>query len=93
MFLKRVSLRTEGTPPPSLSAIIQPVLKVKAVQNGPPSKAIPIIDLQKKSKFGSLLESLRVRSENVPRFSRMNNYQVRHKYMDVLPVEKRLVLK
>ena len=86
-----MSLHSKGTIAPFSSATIQPISK--AVPNEIQSNGLPIIDLQKKSKYGDLLDSVRVRSEYVPLFNRKHTYKVRHKYMDVLPIEKRLVLK
>ena len=47
---------------------------------------LPVIDLEKKSKYGNLLESLRVRSESLPRFSRKHTYKIKRKYIDTMPI-------
>ena len=46
---------------------------------------LPIIDLEKKSRFGNLLESLRARSESLPRFSRKHTYKIKRRYIDAMP--------
>ena len=88
-----MSLHSKGTIAPISSATIQPISKTVSNEISPKSNGLPIIDLQKKSKYGDLLDSVRVRSEYVPLFNRKHTYKVRHKLMDVLPIEKRLVLK
>ena len=54
------------------------------------TEALPVIDLKKKSKLGNLLESLRVRSEKFPSFSRKKHaYKIHRKYIDSQPVKEK----
>ena len=53
------------------------------------TEALPIIDLKKKSKLGNLIESLRVRSEKIPSFSRKHAYKIHRKYIDSQPVKEK----
>ena len=43
------------------------------------NEKLPVIDLERKSKFGNLLDSLRVRSEGLPSYSRKHAYKIRRK--------------
>ena len=45
----------------------------------------PIIDLKGKSKFGNLLESLRVRAKTNPQLTYKRHNTVQHKLIDTLP--------
>ena len=45
----------------------------------------PIIDLKRKSKFGNLLESLRVRAKSNPQLAYKRKYNVKHELIDTLP--------
>ena len=53
------------------------------------TEVLPVIDLKKKSRFGNLLESLRVRSEKIPSFSRRHSYKIHRKYIDSQPVKEK----
>ena len=46
---------------------------------------IPIIDLKGKSKFGNLLESLRVRGKSNSELTYKRKYTVNHQLIDTLP--------
>ena len=51
---------------------------------------LQVIDLERKSKFGNLLDSLRVRSEGLPYYSRKHAYKIRRKNLiDAQPVKER----
>ena len=74
---------------PLLFSITESVSSPEAMKNGAMTEALPVIDLKKKSKLGNLIESLRVRSEKIPSFSRKHAYKIRRKYIDAQPVKQK----
>ena len=71
-------------------SITESVSSPETMKNGVMTEALPVIDLKKKSKLGNLLESLRVRSEKFPSFSRKKHaYKIHRKYIDSQPVKEK----